>query len=391
MPRPTHPESKRYEESLREADRRKDEFLATLAHELRNPLAPIRQAVLIAANERAGDVQKRWAYAVVERQVQHMSLLLDDLLDLSRITRGALSLRKQQVDVQEVVAAAVETARPLIDAHRHELVIDVPDALQIHCDPLRLSQVFANLLTNAAKYTPPGGTIRLVGEREERALVVRVEDNGVGLRAEDVPRIFQMFTQAGPSHERSDGGLGIGLALTKGLVEMHGGSIGVQSAGSGRGCVFTVRLPIGELMRAAPIARVDEREPRRAVARRVLVADDNRDGAETLALMLRLEGHDVAVAHDGPAALLMFERHRPEVALLDVGMPELDGYEVARRIRARADGAHVLLIAVTGWGQEKDRRQSAEAGFDYHLTKPAEPDVLIRLIQPPPRGKVAAG
>jgi PAS domain S-box-containing protein len=383
-------ERKRHEESLREADRRKDEFLATLAHELRNPLAPIRQAVLVAASERASDVQKRWAYAVIERQVQHMSLLLDDLLDLSRITRGALSLRKQQVDLQEVVGAAVETARPLIEERHHQLVVDIPDALQFSCDPLRLSQVFANLLTNAAKYTPPGGAIRIVCERQERTVLVRVEDNGVGLSAEDVPRIFQMFTQAGASQGHTEGGLGIGLALTKGLVEMHGGGIQVQSAGSGHGCVFTVRLPIGEVVRAAPAARVEEHDARLNVARRVLVADDNRDGAETLATVLRLEGHDVAVAHDGPAALLMFERHQPDVALLDIGMPQLDGYEVARRIRARADGAHVLLVAVTGWGQEKDRRQSAAAGFDYHLTKPVEPDVLIRLIQPLATGKVAS-
>ena len=378
------------EHALREADRRKDEFLAILAHELRNPLAPIRQAGMVAASERANDSQKRWAYTVIERQVQQMSLLLDDLLDVSRITRGALSLRKQQVDVQAVVSAAVETARPHIDSHHHQLVVDVPAALQVHCDPLRLSQVFANLLTNAAKYTPPGGTIRLVAEQQERTLVVRVEDNGMGLRPEDLPRIFQMFSRAGPGHEHAEGGLGIGLALTRGLVEMHSGSIEAQSAGSGKGSVFTVRLPIGDVVPVAAAGRADEREPRLSVARRVLIADDNRDAAETLAVVLRLEGHDVVVAHDGRAALALFEHHRPDVALLDVGMPELDGYEVARRIRARADGAHVLLIAVTGWGQEKDRQQSAAAGFDHHVTKPVAPERLIRLIQPRRKGRVAA-
>lgn len=383
--------SRREYDGLREADRRKDEFLATLAHELRNPLAPIRQAALVAASERAGDAQKRWACTVIERQVQHMSLLLDDLLDVSRITRGALALRKQQVGVQAVVGAAVETARPLIDSRCHQLVIDVPETLQIHCDPLRLAQVFANLLTNAAKYTPAGGTIRLVAEQSERLVVVRVIDNGIGLRAEDMPRLFQMFSQAGSADDRSDGGLGIGLALTKGLVEMHDGSIEVQSAGLGQGCAFTVRLPIGEVVPMAVTTPVDEPEMRLMITRSVLIADDNRDAADTLAMVLQLEGYDVVVAHDGHAALSLFERHRPEVALLDVGMPGLNGYEVAQRIRARVDGAQVLLIAVTGWGQEKDRRQSAEAGFDHHLTKPVEPDFLIRLLQPARQERVAAG
>ena len=384
-------ERKEQERALQEAGRRKDEFLATLAHELRNPLAPIRQAAAIADNERASDAQRRWGYSVIERQVQHMSLLLDDLLDVSRITRGTLSLRKQAVELRDVVSAAIETARPLMDSRHHQLQVDVPDALALNADPLRLSQILANLLTNAAKYTPSGGTIRLAAERQHRTLIVRVADTGIGLRDEDMPRLFHMFSQVRSSHEHSQGGLGIGLALTKGLVEMHSGTIEASSGGAGKGSTFIVRLPMGDVALVLAQSRSEECESRLVMSRRVLIADDNRDAADSLAMMLRLEGHDVVVAHDGNAALSLFDGRMPDVALLDIGMPHMNGYEVARQIRARPGGEHVLLVAVTGWGQEKDRRQSREAGFDHHLTKPVEPDVISRLMQPKRRGTAAAG
>jgi PAS domain S-box-containing protein len=375
-------ERKRQEEFLREADRRKDEFLATLAHELRNPLAPIRQAAAIGQSERASDSQKRWGYSVIERQVQQMSLLLDDLLDVSRITRGTLTLRKQVVELKDVIGAAVETARPLIDSRHHQLIVCVPDGLRLNADALRLSQIFSNLLTNAAKYTPSGGTIRLDAEARDSRLIVRVEDTGVGLREEDLPRLFQMFAQGKTSLEHSQDGLGIGLALTKGLVEMHSGTIEARSAGLGRGSAFTVSLPRGEAAHSASATGNEEREPHLVVSRRVLIADDNRDAAESLAMLLRLEGHEVVLAHDGEDAIQLFEKTAPAVALLDIGMPKMNGYQVARRIRASAGGAHVVLIAVTGWGQQKDRSESREAGFDHHLIKPVEPEAVLRLIRP---------
>jgi CheY-like chemotaxis protein len=254
---------------------------------------------------------------------------------------------------------------------------------------LRLSQILANLLTNAAKYTQPGGTIRLVAETPENTLVVRVEDTGIGLVEADIARIFQMFSQAQTSQESSQGGLGIGLALTKGLVEMHGGTIEARSAGPGKGSAFIVRLPLGDVTKVPSQGRADPQEPRVVVSRRVLIADDNRDAAESLAILLRFDGHDVVVANEGDAALRLFEAHKPDVALLDIGMPLLSGYEVARLIRASANGEQVLLVAVTGWGQEKDRRESREAGFDHHLTKPVEPEAVSKLMQPVRQGTTA--
>lgn len=378
-------ERKRQEQALQDADRRKDEFLATLAHELRNPLAPIRQAALIARSAQASDAQRLWAHSVIERQVQHMSLLLDDLLDVSRITRGTLSLRKQMVSLRTIVNSAVETARPLIDSRNHVLEVDVPAGLQLEADPLRLSQILANLLTNAAKYTPHGGRICLRAQVEQGAAVVRVEDTGIGLAKEDMQRIFEMFSQAESSSESMQGGLGIGLALSKGLVELHGGSIEAHSEGPGKGSQFTVRVPLGEAATATPPPRLQDRDTRRGTGRRVLVADDNRDAAESLAVLLRLEGHEVTVADDGETALRIFNEQQPEVALLDIGMPQMDGYELARRIRARPGGKRVLLVALTGWGQEKDRAASREAGFDHHLVKPVETEAIAQLMQPPRR------
>jgi PAS domain S-box-containing protein len=382
-------ERKNQEEALRDADRRKDEFLATLAHELRNPLAPIRQATAIAASKRASEDQREWGFSVIQRQVEHMALLLDDLLDVSRITRGTLTLRKQTVDLRSIVSAAAETARPLIETRRHQLRLDVPEGVALVADPLRLSQILANLLTNAAKYTLPGGTIRLSAQVEGRIVCMRVEDNGIGLRPQDLPLIFQMFAQVRSTSDHAQGGLGIGLALTKGLVEMHSGSIEVMSAGPGKGATFIVRLPVGDLAQAKQ-PDADARTPQLVVSRRVLIADDNRDAAESLAILLQLDGHQVVIAGDGPSAIRLFDEHAPDVAILDVGMPGMSGYEVARCIRATPRGTTTLLVALTGWGQEKDRRESRAAGFDHHLTKPIEPAAVTELVARMPRVRAAS-
>jgi PAS domain S-box-containing protein len=370
---------KRYERELVEADRRKDEFLATLAHELRNPLAPIRQAASIARNENATDAQKRWSNNVIERQVQHMSLLLDDLLDVSRITHGTLQLRKQPTDLPSILGAAIETARPLIDERRHHLQLDVPAELTVYGDPLRLAQVLSNLLTNAAKYTNPQGTIRVSARATGEEVVISVEDNGIGIQAEDLPRVFGMFAQVRSAQEHAAGGLGIGLALAKGIVEMHGGRIEAASGGTGKGSRFVVRLP-AQPKAAVPRVESVARSQGHSVHKRILLADDNRDAAESLAIVLRLEGHVVDLAHDGDAALRVFDTGRFDVALLDIGMPQANGYEVARRIRASPGGVGVKLVAITGWAQDSDKERSRAAGFDHHLTKPVEPEALIRLL-----------
>jgi PAS domain S-box-containing protein len=374
---------KQWERELVEADRRKDEFLATLAHELRNPLAPIRQAASIARNPRANDAQKRWSNDVIERQVQHMSLLLDDLLDVSRITHGTLQLRKQPTDLQSILDAAVETARPLIDERNHQLQLELPMSLQVYGDPLRLAQVLSNLLTNAAKYTNPGGQIRVRGAQQGDELVLSVEDNGIGIAAQELPKVFGMFAQVRSSQDHAAGGLGIGLALAKGIVELHGGRIEAASAGSGQGSRFTVHLPNKQAAQQDVLPAAARSDGAATVGKRILLADDNRDAAESLALLLRLEGHEVDLAHDGEAAMSLFTERRPDVALLDIGMPKQNGYEVARQIRATPKGHKVLLIAVTGWAQDSDKAQSRAAGFDHHLTKPVEPDTLIGLLGRP--------
>ena len=374
---------KAQERALVEADRRKDEFLATLAHELRNPLAPIRQAASIARNPNASEAQRRWSNNVIERQVQHMSLLLDDLLDVSRITHGTLQLRRQQTDLQSVVSAAIETARPLIDERQHRLEIDVPASLHVYGDPLRLAQVLSNLLTNAAKYTHPRGEIRVVATEVDGELRLSVEDTGIGISAEDLPRVFGMFAQVRSAQEHAAGGLGIGLALAKGIVDLHGGHIDATSGGTGKGSRFTVYLPgASRTTASAPAARVTLNG--HVTHRRILLADDNRDAAESLAIILRLEGHEVELAHDGAMALEAFARRHHDVALLDIGMPRINGYELAKEIRARPGGNDVLLVAITGWAQDSDRARSRAAGFDHHLTKPVEPETLIELLTPGP-------
>jgi signal transduction histidine kinase len=366
----------------RDADRRKDEFLATLAHELRNPLAPIRQAALISKAPAATDAQKRWSHDVIDRQVQHMSLLLDDLLDISRVTRGTLALRMQSTELASVIETAVETARPTIDTKRHLLTVDIPtEPIRFTADPLRVAQVLSNLLTNAAKYTDPEGQIRLIARCEGSDVVIRVADSGIGISAAALPRVFNMFSQVHSTTDRSEGGLGIGLALAQGLIELHGGTIEANSAGLGCGSEFTVRMPrrvvvdlVQNTSNASPTTRA-------TLSRRILIADDNRDSAETLAALLRMEGHEVKSVHDGPVALSVFGELKPDVALLDIGMPGLTGYEVARKMRQSAPRAPLTLIAITGWGQDIDKERAFAAGFDHHLTKPVDPQRLVELLK----------
>jgi PAS domain S-box-containing protein len=371
------------EAALKQSDRRKDEFLAMLAHELRNPLAPIRNAVQIMQLLGPVDPNLQRAQEMIERQVKHLARLVDDLLDVSRITSGKIKLRKESVELAAVLARAVETSRPLIDARRHELTITLPpESLRLEADTTRLAQVVSNLLNNAAKYTEEGGRIGLTVQREGAVAVLRVKDNGMGIPADLLPQVFDLFTQGDRSLARSEGGLGIGLTLVESLVEMHGGSIEASSEGPDKGSEFVVRLPLREV-RPGPAASDEESEPpqrERGAFRRILVVDDNVDAAESLALVLRTGGHELRTAYDGPAALQTAETFRPEVVLLDIGLPRMDGYEVARRFRKQSETKAVLLVALTGYGQDEDRRQAEEAGFDAHLTKPADPAILQKLL-----------
>jgi PAS domain S-box-containing protein len=372
----------RAEEALRETDRRKDEFLATLAHELRNPLAPIRQATMIGQSPSATEEAKRWSHEVISRQVRHMSLLLDDLLDVSRITRGTLALRVEMTELSTIVDAAVEQARPLIDSKHHELSRHLPSApVRFAGDPLRLAQILSNLLTNAAKYTDPGGRIRLDAAVSDAEVTIKVTDTGVGLASDAIPAVFTMFSQVKGSEDRSEGGLGIGLALAKGLMGLHGGTIEAASPGVGRGSEFTLRFPRRTVAEPEASHSPTEDTRRARPVRRVLIADDNSDAAESLAMLIHLDGHEVTVGSNGIQALELIDRFRPDVALLDIGMPGLDGYEVARRIRANPRYAGIVLAAVTGWGQESDKARAREAGFDLHFTKPIEPEKLLELLR----------
>jgi PAS domain S-box-containing protein len=372
---------RRSQEALQEADRRKDEFLATLAHELRNPLAPIRTAAQILGSPKLAQPQLQWAQNVIQRQVGHMALLLDDLLDIARITQGKLELKPEYVELTDVVDSAVEAARPLLDGKHHSFMVSLPpESLILNADPLRLSQVLSNLLTNAAKYTDPGGHIELSGHMQGGLLCLTVQDDGIGMSAESLERIFEMFSQAEGASARSDGGLGIGLALVRGLVELHGGTVEAMSEGPGCGSKFMVRLPLAESIPSPAVAGETDPPPAAIVGRRVLVADDNKDAADALAMLLELAGHEVRVAHGGRAALSLAQTFRPDVALLDIGMPELNGYEVAKLLRREPWGSRMFLIALTGWGQDEDRQRAKEAGFDRHLTKPVDTDALEILL-----------
>ena len=373
-------ETGRRAEALRLADQRKDEFLATLAHELRNPLAPIRNALEILRIAGADPQKSTAAREMMERQLVQMVRLVDDLLDVSRITTGKLAVRKTVLELQSVLRDAVEIARPFIESRRHKFdMVLPPEPVAIEGDRTRLAQVFSNLLNNAAKYTEAGGQILLSAAIEGRDAVVRVRDNGIGLAPQSLDSIFDMFVQVDRTLERSQAGLGVGLTLAKRLVELHDGSIEARSEGEGKGSEFVVRLPLTG-------ARVESRRERRDGAtaergRRILLADDNVDFASSLGELLSARGHEVRIAHDGAEAIALAEEFMPEVAFVDIGMPKVHGYEVARRLRAAPATAGALLVAVTGWGQDNDRKRAREAGFDRHLVKPVDPDQLEGILE----------
>ena len=370
------------EKALKEADRRKDEFLATLAHELRNPLAPIRNGLQIMQLAETNGETLEQVRTMMERQLGQMIRLVDDLLDVSRISQGKLVLRKERVELAAVLNNAVETSRPLIESCDHQLTVDLPPSpVWLNGDVIRLGQIFANLLNNAAKYSERGGHIRLNVERQRSDVAISIKDAGVGIPSDMLPKIFDMFTQVDRSLEKSQSGLGIGLTLVKRLVEMHGGSIEARSEGQGRGSEFVVRLPV-------MLAVVQEVEPSTeagesagAAARyRILVADDNEDSATTLAMILKMMGNEVRTANDGLQAVDMAAEFRPDVILLDIGMPKLNGYEVCRRIREQPGGKELVIIAQTGWGQQADRQRTHEAGFNHHMVKPIDPAALEKLL-----------
>jgi PAS domain S-box-containing protein len=373
----------RYEEALKDSDRRKDEFLAMLSHELRNPLAPIRNALhLMAMPEAAAETVAR-AREMTERQVQYLVRLVDDLLDVSRIMRGRIELRRQAIDLAALIAAAAETVQPVLDAQGQELVVSQPnEPVRLYVDPTRITQVIGNLLNNAAKFSHQAGRVWLTAERHDGEAVVRVRDEGMGIPLEVLPNVFDLFVQGDKSLERGRGGLGIGLTVVRRLVELHGGRIEAHSEGPGCGSEFVVRLPIGTPPAEFPMLPTDGVQPLRD-PRRLLVVDDNVDAAETLAMLMRMWGHEVRLAFTGPEALRAAEQFRPEIIVLDIGLPEINGYEVARRLRARPEFATATLIALTGYGQEEDRRRSNDAGFDHHLTKPVAPDALRQLLAAP--------
>ena len=401
-------ERARAEQALKEADRHKDEFLAMLAHELRNPLAPIHNAVELMRLKSLTDPQLTWARDVIARQLTSLTRLVDDLLDVSRITRGKINLTRESVELEGLIARAVETVHPLLNERRHELTLELPEpGATIFGDPTRLTQAIANVLGNAAKYTDSGGKISLAVLKSESEVEIRIRDNGIGIRPEMLPHVFELFTQLDRNDGRTQGGLGIGLALVRQLVQMHGGSVSALSDGPGKGAEFVIRLPIltedadkapesggnvvevtaGADMGAvvAPLLAANAGR----IPRRILIADDNNDALESLATLLQLNGHEVYTATNGGTALQCAERQRPEVALLDIGMPILDGYEVAKRIRQQPWGQRITLVALTGWGQDSDRRRSREAGFDSHLVKPLDLDTLTDLLARLPSGALS--
>jgi len=386
---------KRLQQELREADARKNEFLALLAHELRNPLGPIRHAVKILRARAPSPDELQWATSIIDRQTEHMTRLVEDLLDVSRITRGTIELRRERVSLATVLKAAVEASSALMERNRHQLKVTTPSQpLYVEGDVTRLTQIVANLLDNAAKYTDPGGKVWLSAEREGDSAVIRVKDSGIGISAEVLPRIFDMFTQAGLPVERSQGGLGVGLALVERLVLLHGGTVAAYSGGAGQGSQFTIKLPLAP---AQKVPAVELRDASLAPSRsrcKVLVVDDNVDSVDSLAMLLRMMGHEVETASDGASGLEKAVAFKPNVAILDIGLPKVNGYELAKQIREQPWSKNVILVALTGWGQEQHRRRSEEAGFNHHLTKPVEFDVLQEILAAadvcPPEGNVAA-
>jgi signal transduction histidine kinase/ActR/RegA family two-component response regulator len=369
-------ENARLYERLREQDTRKDEFLATLAHELRNPLAPITTGLAILRNGRPEMTGK--IVGMMERQMGHLVRLVDDVLDVSRVTSGKITLRKERVVLRHVIDTAMETSRPLMEQAGHMLTVDMPDhAIWLQVDHVRMVQVLTNLLNNAAKYTPPGGRIHLTARKEDEELVIQIVDNGIGIPQDMLPKVFELFTQVKGALDRAQGGLGLGLALVRRLVEMHGGTVEAASGGRGIGSTFSVRLPMEPaalVMQETDIINKDPTyQPR---TRRILVVDDNIDAAETLAMILAIDGHEIATAYTGPAAVETARRFKPDVAFLDIGLPGMNGYEVARVLR----GSCPTLIALTGWGAENDRQRAKEAGFDFHLTKPVSAEKVKELL-----------
>lgn len=374
-------ERKRTEETLREMDRQKNAFLAQLAHELRNPLAPIRNAVRVFRKTHDADPDANWAAGVIDRQVDHLTRLIDDLLDVSRISRNKLDLRLQRIELQQIVRGAIEICRPLIDQNKHDVMLRMSaEPIYLQGDLARLTQVMMNIIANAAKYMDPGGFIDICARREGAQAVLRVKDTGIGMDAATLAHAFDMFYQADTSLERSQSGLGIGLSLVRSVVELHKGRVEGYSAGPGQGSEFIVRLPAESAELQPEVAPPVTASESNGVSRRVLVVDDNRDAVESLALFLKLSGHVVQTAYDGMEALAAAEAFRPEIVLLDIGMPKLNGYEVCQRIRAQAWGKTTVIVAQTGWGQEEDKLRTREAGFDDHLVKPVDPLKLIQLI-----------
>jgi PAS domain S-box-containing protein len=376
---------KRLEEALLESDRRKDEFLATLGHELRNPLAPILYAVRVLDRKGPSTPELRWSIDIIERQARHMTRLIDDLLDVSRITRSTLELRRESLELATVVNAAVEASQPIIEQHQQELVVNMPpEPVFVDGDAVRLSQIFSNLLNNASKYSKlpeGGGRIRLSVERDGSLAVVSVRDSGIGIASSMLSKVFDMFTQVGRESAHSEGGLGIGLALAKRLVEMHGGSIEAHSDGLGKGSEFIVRLPIHKGARPQATSPQPMLEQSAGPKRRILIADDNADVLESFRVLLKIQGYEVETAVDGLDVLEKAERFRPEVIALDLGMPKLDGLETGRRLRQLAWARDVLLIAITGWGSDAHRRKSADAGFNVHLVKPTDAMAIVSVIE----------
>ena len=382
---------RRHASELAEADARKNEFLAMLGHELRNPLAPIRNAVKIMKQRGSDDPALCWARDVIDHQTRQMAQLVDDLLEISRVTRGKVRLQKEVIAVATIIAYAVETSRPIIDAHRHRLAIALPpETILVNADAVRMAQVLSNLLNNAAKYTEAGGHIRLAVKVEEDLVAFQVRDNGIGIATEMLSSIFDLFTQVDHSLDRSNGGLGLGLTVVRSLVEMHGGSVQAASEGLGKGSEFMVRLPIWKPEEttatdpppfvSSPSAESHPTTNPAPRSRKVLVVDDNVTSAQSLELLLTLEGHEVQVVHDGPSVLQAVSRHHHEIVLMDIGLPGMSGYEVARQLRQQTELGNPLMVAVTGYAEDEARRLSREAGFDHHLVKPVDPDAILALL-----------
>jgi len=369
-------------QNLQETSRRKDEFLAMLAHELRNPLAPIQNAVVILKHIGLADDNLTFARDIIERQVHQLSRLVDDLLDVSRITLGKIKLERQTVELGTMIASAVETSRPAVDSRRQRLTLSLPPkGVRVQVDPTRLIQVIANLLTNAAKYTDEGGDIFLSTEQSKGRVRIRVRDTGIGISAELLPRVFDLFIQGDRSLARSEGGLGIGLTLVRRLVEMQDGTVEASSEGHGKGSEFVVSLPLIPEEALHMVKEPIKPENRNGSPRMVLIVEDNKDGADTLAMLFKMMGHQVRVAYTGADGLRAAETQLPNVVLLDIGLPGMNGYEVAKRLKDLPNSEGTMLIAMTGYGQDEDRQRSREAGFDYHLVKPVDPAQLKRLFE----------